>query len=167
MKKRLLIFFTLSLSTFFYGIVVGKYEVFPYQLIKILKNKATVVDNSKSPMAYEKIRLFKHFSPKADVAFIGDSITYAGRWSEFFPYIRVVNRGVGGDKTSDILSRLDSVLSTEPTKAYLMIGINDINQNVSISNVLENYALIVDALLGADIEVTIQSTIQCEITKCV
>ena len=26
--------------------------------------------------------------------------------------------------------------------------------------------LIVDALLRADIEVTIQSTIQCEITKC-
>ena len=119
---------------------MGKYEVSVYQFIKILKNKATVADNSKSPMAYEKIRLFKHFSPKADVAFIGDSITYAGRWSEFFSfYIRVVNRGVGGDKTSDILDRLDSVLSTDPTKAYLMIGINDINQNVSISNVLENY----------------------------
>ena len=36
------------------------------------------------------------FSPDADVAFIGDSITDRGRWAEAFPGLVIVNRGVRG-----------------------------------------------------------------------
>ena len=158
----------LFLLTFTYGMIVGKYEVFPYQVIKMAKNMMAPIDNSSNPnfRTASANRLFKHFSQKADVAFIGDSITDSGRWSEFFSNIRVVNRGVGGDKTSDILTRLDSVLLTQPTKAFIMVGINDILQYVSVSDILENYSLIVDNLLDANIEVTIQSTIQCNIPTC-
>lgn len=111
-------------------------------------------------------RLFEHFSPKADVAFVGDSITDFGRWSEFFPAIKVVNRGVCGDKASDILSRIGSVLSTKPKKAFIMVGINDIQQHVPVPTILENYELIVDALMAANVEVIVQSTIQCDASKC-
>ena len=169
MKKYYIPFFLLfSFAMFSYGVIVGKYEVFPYEVIKMVKNKAAPTDNSAKPNsnAANVYRLFQHFSPKADVAFIGDSITNGGRWSEFFPHLKVVNRGVGGDKASDIVSRLSSVLTTQPTKAFIMVGINDIHQYVAISDILDNYMTIVDSLTNANINVFIQSTIQCEISAC-
>jgi len=167
-KPYALLYMTLFLTAFSYGVIVGKYEVFPYQVIKMAKNMVVKTDNYSHPngRTANAHRLFQHFSPKADVAFIGDSLTNNGRWSEFFPNIKVVNRGVGGDKASDIISRLDSVLSTQPAKAFIMVGINDIHQYVSVSDILDSYSSIIDALIDADIEVFIQSTIQCEISIC-
>ncbi len=167
-KLYFLFYFIFCIAIFSYGFIVGKYEVFPYQIMKMVKNTIKPMKKYSNPKVSTSNahKLFQHFSFKADVAFIGDSITDDGRWSEFFPNIKVVNRGVAGDKTSDIIGRLNSVISTQPTKAFIMIGINDIMQYVSVSNILENYSLIVDALLDAGIAVTIQSTIQCEISKC-
>jgi lysophospholipase L1-like esterase len=164
-KVILLIFFLL---TFTYGIIVGKYEVFPFQVLKMSRHMINPIDNASilNVKSANAQRLFWHFNSKADIAFIGDSITSSGRWSEFFPNIKVVNRGIGGDKSSDILNRLDSILSTQPTKAYIMVGLNDISHDVSVYDILENYSLIVDSLLDANIEVTIQSTIQCELSVC-
>ena len=56
---------------------------------------------------------------------------------------------------------MDSILSTNPRKAFIQVGINDIHASVPILTILENYKLIVDALLKENIEVVIQSTIQC------
>ena len=156
------------LLAFTYGVVVGKYEVFPYSLVKYGKNtffptNSYVQPNSKSS---NMVRLFQHFSPNVDVVFIGDSITNGGRWSEFFPNLKVANRGIGGDKASDIQSRLSSVISTQPNKAFIMVGINDINQAVSVSDILDNYSTIIDKLKDENIKVYVQSTIQCEITIC-
>jgi hypothetical protein len=164
MKNKSLAFIALSL--FLYGFIVGKYEAFPYNMIKSLK--IFVGGQSEVPNRYqtETSRLFKHFNPKADIAFIGDSITNGGRWSEFFPDLSVVNRGVDGDKSSDVLMRLDSIISSNPTSAFLMVGINDIRQNVPVRIILENFALIVDVLTASNIEVIVQQTIQCDVEVC-
>ena len=155
-------------SIFTYGTIVGKYKVFPYYLIKMVKNNIApnFYFSKPNPSTANAHKLFKYFSPKADIAFIGDSLTDGGEWSDFFPNKRVVNRGVGLDKASDILIRIDSIISTKPGKAYIMVGINDIYQYVPVYDILENYSLIVDALLNANAEVVIQSTIQCQLSKC-
>jgi hypothetical protein len=167
--KRINIFILVSLSfiLFSYGFIVGKFEIFPYQELKLLKktfalNKIDRLERNGE----QRILMFQKFSPNAELAFIGDSITNEGEWSDFFPTLKVVNRGIGGDKTSDILARMDSILSTKPNKAFIMIGINDIHRNISISKVLENYEAIIDLLIDADIEVVVQSTIQCELIIC-
>jgi lysophospholipase L1-like esterase len=159
---------TIVLLAFTYGVVVGRYEVFPYSIVKYGKNTIFPTNtyakpNSKTSNTH---RLFQHFSPNVDIVFIGDSITNGGRWSEFFPTWKVANRGVGGDKASDIVRRLDSVISTLPSKAFIMVGINDIHQAVSVSNILDNYSIIIDTLKDENIDVYVQSTIQCEITIC-
>lgn len=167
MIRKYTLFILLVGFTFFsYGVVVGKYEVFPYKFIKMIKNTSVPAQRQNNPIWIDTVRLFEHFSPKADVAFVGDSITNAGRWNEFFPSLKVVNRGISGDTASDILLRIDSILSTEPSKVFIMVGINDIHRSVSVSKILENYELIVNVLMESNVEVVIQSTIQCEVTVC-
>jgi|TARA_B110000879_G_C11111131_1_gene487485 lysophospholipase L1-like esterase len=173
MKKHAPLIFLVGFALFSYGVVVGKYDVFPYQFIKMVKNITVPVENTTVPVENQNnprwinaVRLFEHFSPKADVAFVGDSITNAGRWNEFFPSLKVVNRGISGDIASDILLRIDSILSTEPSKVFIMVGINDIHRSLSVSKILENYELIVNALMESNVEVVIQSTIQCEVSVC-
>ena len=123
-------------------------------------------ENQINPKWIDTVRSFQHFNLKADVVFVGDSLTYRGRWSEFFPFLKVANRGIGSDSTSDILLRIESILSTEPSKVFIMLGINDIHENISIPKIIENYELIVNTLLKSSIEVFIQSTIQCDTSVC-
>ena len=173
MKKHARLIIFVGFVLFSYGVLVGKYKVFPYQFIKMVKNttfpveNTTVpVENQNNPHWIDAVRSFEHFSQKADIAFVGDSITKAGRWNEFFPSLKVVNRGISGDTASDILPRIDSILSTEPSKVFIMLGINDIHRSVPVSKILENYELIVNALMETNVEVIIQSTIQCEVSVC-
>ena len=169
-KQRLLVAFIGVVFFFGYGLVVGKYEVFPYKYIKNIKNKVVptgryrVVRDGRN--GEELIRIFEHFNPKADVAFVGDSITFGGKWSEFFPSVRTVNRGVGADEASDILLRLDSIISSQPTKVFIMVGINDIHQSVSVDKILNDYRGIVKSLEDANTKVYVQSTIQCAVNVC-
>jgi lysophospholipase L1-like esterase len=110
--------------------------------------------------------LFRNFSPDVEVVMIGDSITQGGIWSEMFPGVAIANRGVGGDTTVDVLARLDTVLSTKPEVAFLMIGVNDAARGRSPEEIFASYVQIVDALQGAGVEVAIQSTIECRSSTC-
>lgn len=165
-KKRTLLTVLLCLAFFSHGVAVGVYEVFPYHFIQTVKNTYAPTESQKNLKGIDAVKLFEYFSPKADVAFVGDSITYRGRWGEFFPSLRVVNRGIGSDRTSDIVLRIDSILSTDPHKALIMVGINDVHQNISTPEILRNYELIIRALVKANVEVGVQSTIQCEVSIC-
>jgi len=46
-------------------------------------------------------------SPAAPLIALGDSITAAGPWSEAFPGRSVLNAGISGNTTVDLLGRLD------------------------------------------------------------
>lgn len=72
-------------------------------------------------------REFTLLPPPVDrVVFLGDSITEFGRWEEFFPDLPVVNRGIGGNTTTDVLDRLDTAI-VRPRTVSLMIGTNDLH----------------------------------------
>jgi len=58
--------------------------------------------------------------------FLGDSITAAGPWGEAFPGRAVVNAGIPGNTTRDLLERLDALLIRHHSTVVLMAGINDI-----------------------------------------
>lgn len=60
------------------------------------------------------------------IVFLGNSITDFGLWSEFFgsnPHI--VNRGIQGIESPEVLDNLALIGSGQPAKVFLMIGIND------------------------------------------
>ena len=113
-----------------------------------------------------RVTLFQEFSPDVDVAMIGDSITQGGLWNEFILDFQVANRGVGGDMSAGILRRMDSILSTNPEIAFLMVGINDLKQGLKPKAVYRNIRQIVDELRENHIRVILQSTLECTLPKC-
>lgn len=64
-----------------------------------------------------------------DVLLVGDSITiqWGESWAKHFPELNAVNIGIGGDKTQNVLWRLDhgGVEGLEPKAIVLMIGNNN------------------------------------------
>lgn len=64
-----------------------------------------------------------------DVLLVGDSITiqWGESWKKHFPDWKAVNIGIGGDKTQNVLWRLDhgGVEGLEPKSIVLMIGNNN------------------------------------------
>lgn len=64
-----------------------------------------------------------------DVLLVGDSITiqWGESWKKHFPELKAVNIGIGGDKTQNVLWRLDhgGVDGLQPKAIVLMIGNNN------------------------------------------
>ena len=64
-----------------------------------------------------------------DVLLVGDSITmqWGAAWPKHFPTLKTVNLGIGGDKTQNVLWRLDhgGVEGLEPRLCVLLIGNNN------------------------------------------
>ena len=63
--------------------------------------------------------------PPRRIVLLGERLTEAGNWDEWFPGHPVLNRGNGGDHSADVLSRLDSAIN-DPLGVLLLIGTNDI-----------------------------------------
>lgn len=60
--------------------------------------------------------------------FLGDSITDFYPLEEYYDNLPVVNSGVSGNKTTDILTDMkERVYKYNPTKVFLLIGTNDLN----------------------------------------
>lgn len=61
--------------------------------------------------------------------FYGDSITAGWPLHEFFPNHSLLNRGIGGDNVYGLRLRLaDDVLPYAPTRVFILIGINGIEE---------------------------------------
>lgn len=73
------------------------------------------------------------------VVFLGNSLTEGGKWSEYFTEVETVNRGISGDNTEGMLNRIDDIVKSQPKKLFILTGINDISQNRSNKEILENY----------------------------
>ncbi|MEI7492977.1 MAG: GDSL-type esterase/lipase family protein [Alphaproteobacteria bacterium] len=135
--------------------------VFPFEQIKSIKSfflPSLPVTNAPSKPRNE---LFKIFCPQSDVVMIGDSITEYALWNEIFPYIRIANRGVGCDRTDDILERMEEIFSVNAKKAFLMFGINDIFAGVDVNTIFNNYIQIIKKLQDKNISCYVQSTLEC------
>ena len=77
---------------------------------------------------------------------LGNSITAECEWAELLDNPNVLNRGVIGDGTTDILNRLDDVIVMKPKKIFLLIGVNDLLY-LPLSKIIKNYEKIVNRLL--------------------
>jgi lysophospholipase L1-like esterase len=97
---------------------------------------------------------------------VGDSLTADAPWNEIFSKVQIANRGIGGDTTDNILSRMDTILSVSPKRALIMVGINDIGRSASLGSVFQNYREIVKRLQQAGVTVIIQSTLECSKDVC-
>ncbi len=79
--------------------------------------------------------------------FVGDSITERYPIEELYDGLPVVNSGVGGYTTDDVLRTLDEkVYKYNPTKVFLLIGINDLKQEKSVDDIFNNIIKIVSKI---------------------
>ena len=74
------------------------------------------------------------------IVFLGDSITEGFSLDYFFPDLQALNRGISGDHTDGLLQRLHhSVIRLQPSKLFVLIGINDIGAGDQDSSIVDNY----------------------------
>ena len=88
---------------------------------------------------------------------LGDSLTQEAKWEDLFNSKEIANHGIGGDTTAGVLNRIDLVYKTNPTKVFIMIGINDLLKGINIDDIKINYQKIVNILVKNNIKVYIQS----------
>jgi lysophospholipase L1-like esterase len=76
------------------------------------------------------------------LVFVGDSITEGWHTltADFAGLnVKVVNRGIGGDTTPNLLYRLDDdVLSLHPRALVILIGTNDLGEHTSPADITDN-----------------------------
>ena len=69
---------------------------------------------------------FEQLIPRpGQFVFLGDSNIEQGVWSEWFPTLPCINRGIGGDTVNGVRMRLDSAIN-QPVGVSLVIGTNDL-----------------------------------------
>jgi lysophospholipase L1-like esterase len=93
------------------------------------------------------------------IIFLGNSITEIGPWAKLTGDTTVVNRGIGGDITYGVLKRLDDVIARQPSKVFLLIGINDIGKDIPDTVIADNIRKIVATIVqgSANTKIYVQS----------
>lgn len=81
------------------------------------------------------------------IVMLGNSLTeYAGDWNKLLHTGNVLNKGVAGNTATDILNRLEPILRTRPKAIFLMVGINDICNGQTASQVFERCQNVIDRI---------------------
>ena len=80
------------------------------------------------------------------IVFVGTSLTEGFMLNEFLDS-RIINRGIGFNKTDHIVNRIGKIAAFHPRKIFLEAGINDLTSNVPTGRILENYKRIIDTVL--------------------
>jgi lysophospholipase L1-like esterase len=76
---------------------------------------------------------------------LGYSITEFGMWSEWFPGAPMANRGIGGERSGDVLARLHTAID-HPRAVFLLVGTNDLSAAIPEQEITENVAAIIDTI---------------------
>lgn len=96
----------------------------------------------------------RQMNVKANIVFLGDSLTYYGDFSSVFPGQVVCNLGLRGDTIEGMIERVGQVSRLVPDIVYLMAGINDVAV-VSVDEFGNRYDELVTSLIekvvGAEI----------------
>ena len=167
MKKT--IGLVLAVLLFGYGFALGKYQVFPYKPLALLKNKLFERDDgayTPSPRYQHKVSFYQHHAlERYDWVFVGDSITEASDWHELFGDKVVANRGIGGDITIGVLNRMDSIINTQAQLAMVMIGVNDVAWGFAVEDIAKRHGQIVTKLQQAGMDVMVHAVLQSDGVK--
>ena len=83
------------------------------------------------------------------IVMVGDSRVDEAEWDDLLGRDDVANRGISGDTTSGLLSRLDATFTAEAEVCVIQIGINDLMQGSPVERVERNFREILDRLVAS------------------
>lgn len=100
-----------------------------------------------------------------NIVFLGNSITDFGLWAEFFgDNPDIVNRGIQGIESPEVLEHLALIGEGHPRKLFLMIGINDFEHpQTVVPNIRKMVTLMQER--SPQTEIYVQSILPCNIEK--
>lgn len=133
----------------------------PVLAIILSMNNATAgnKDVTQSPPYIMRASLFEELTEHRDVVMFGDSLTARGEWHEFFNGVSLANRGIGGDTTVGMLSRIAPILAMKPKVVFIMAGVNDVAARRTAPEIVQAYQQIVNKFAEQGAEVVVQSTL--------
>lgn len=92
-----------------------------------------------------KIKTIEKTGVDDNYLFLGDSITDFYDLEKFYPDMPVVNSGISGHTTQDILNDMENrVYKYNPSKVFIVIGINDLAREVKVDDIVNNIKKIVN-----------------------
>ncbi len=99
-------------------------------------------------------------APRNHLVMLGDSITEQGIWDEWFAGIPVANRGIGGEQSADLRTRLDTAID-QPLGVFLLIGTNDLSVARPPGEIAANVEDLVEAIqdTAPGVPVVVQSVL--------
>jgi lysophospholipase L1-like esterase len=139
----------IAILLFAYSVILTLHYQIPQKVIAKIQGKQ-VIDSSWNKMYEGMVLLSANAIKKPDSIMLGDSITYGAQWNDLFSEV-IFNRGIGGDRTTGVINRLDSVLKYQPKKIFLMIGINDISAGTDNETIYKNIVEIVNRIQNQSI----------------
>lgn len=135
-KKKLIMKNNIDILIYFIFITI----IFILSLILINKDELNkeIITNNKS-LKKEMVEIKKGYT---NYLFLGDSITDYYDLDKYYEGYKVVNSGISGDQTSDILDDLPKrAYVYNPSTVFLLIGTNDYihdkKEDVTIKNIKE------------------------------
>lgn len=109
-----------------------------FNVVFLIKNEDLNDSMSEQKDSYEK-QLKELSDYYTTYLFLGDSITDFYDLDKYFEGMPVVNSGISGDTTLDILDNMkERVYDYKPDKVILLIGTNDLIHNISVEEVISN-----------------------------
>jgi lysophospholipase L1-like esterase len=81
-------------------------------------------------------------SSKAEIVFLGDSITRGGQFQEAFPHCTIMNLGISGDTLEGMRKRISTVQLLNPKAVFILGGINGLTDYNLKLNVIRYVRLI-------------------------
>ena len=82
-----------------------------------------------------------------NIVFLGDSITDFYDLDKYYEEYHVVNSGINGNETHDILGDMNGrIYQYNPSKVFILIGTNDLQRDKSIDEIVDNIKKIVEGI---------------------
>lgn len=108
------------------------------------RNSHKVVNENKAwEVALNENRAYK----EKQIVFFGDSQIALWPMQSSFGVLPIKNRGLSGDMATECINRFqEEVINLNPDLIAILIGTNDLNNNISVTNIINNIQkLIVEA----------------------
>ena len=113
-----------------------------------LFTKNTYLESSISKLkkGYENEIVFLE-NDYTNYLFLGDSITDYYDLDKYYEGLPVVNSGISGNTTEDILNDMKArVYNYNPSKVFLLIGTNDLIHDISVDDIVSNIEKIISEI---------------------
>ena len=104
-----------------------------------VNNLSSSIDDLNNTLEDNKEDIKKLDKNYINYLFLGDSITDFYDLDKYYEGLPVVNSGISGNTTEDILNDMKNrVYNYNPSKVFLLIGINDLGKGASNEEVFSN-----------------------------